>query len=62
MNLLHVRTAHIICYGCGIQAWLVYLTHTIPPYCHLLELAAVSKAIPTSKVSPWGEFLADSGA
>ena len=26
-------------------------------YCHLLELAAVSKAMPTSKVSLWTEFL-----
>ena len=26
-------------------------------YCHLLELAAVNKAMPTSKVSLWTEFL-----
>ena len=62
-NLLHVDAAHLTCYGCGIQAWSVCPTRTVPSshYCHL-ELTAVSKAMPTSKVSPWKEFLADSAA
>ena len=45
-----MHAAHVIYYGCGIQVWPVYLTRTILSYCCPLELAAVSKAMPTSKV------------
>jgi len=48
-----------------LWAWLaglVYLTHFIPAPCHPLKLTAVSKTMPTSKVSPWRRFLVDSAA
>ena len=49
-------------HGCDIQAWPVHLTCTAQSYCHLLELADISKAMPTSKKSPWREFLVDLAA
>jgi len=50
------HTTHILLWAW--HAGLVYLTHTVPSHCRPLELAAVSKVMPTSKVSPFLVYLA----
>lgn len=58
---VYIFVNSVIFYGRGIQALPVYLTRTAPlAHCCLLKLTALSQAIPTSKVSRWKEFLADS--
>ena len=57
-DLIDAHTAHVVYYAQGIQASF-YLIHTVS---RLLELAAVSKAVPTSKVSLWRVSLSDSEA
>ena len=42
-----------------LWAWHTSLTQFILSQCRPLELAVVSKATPTSKVSLWTEFLVD---
>ena len=59
VNLLNVHATHEI-YTMGV----VYKPGLSNTYCrcHPLELAVVSKAMLTSKISPWSEFLVDLAA
>ena len=59
VNSLHVHATHEI-YTMGM----VYKPGLSNTYCRCrpLELAVVNKAMPTSKISPWSEFIVDSAA
>ena len=55
VNLLHAHATYVIYHGHGSLL-------SSAPHCRLLKLTAVSKVMPTLKVSLRREFLADSSA